>query len=346
MLRSEDRRAKLIAALDGVDRLVLLGDALELRHGPLREALARSRPVLAELGAALGSGGEVVLLPGNHDHELLAPWLSRRALSDGQPPGLGLETAVDWQAGEGLGLVADALAPAAVSVRYPGVWLRSDVYAMHGHYLDLHTTVPMFERLGAGVTARLLPEQGRAPESTEDYEAVLAPMYALIHGLAQARPGGAGLGRSSHGPSTRAWRVLNRTGRRGRLRRLALRAAIPAAVRALQLAGLGPLHADVSGAELRRAGLRSIAQVLERLHVEAPHVIFGHTHRAGPLAGDDPAEWTTGSGTRLINSGCWVYEPSYLGASPSTSPYRAGFAVRLDPDGRGPELVNLLDETG
>lgn len=344
VLRAEDRRAKLIAALDGIDRLVLLGDVVELRHGPLREALSGSRPVLGELAAALGPGGEVVLVPGNHDHELLAAWLSRRALSDGPPPALGLETAVDWRAGEALALLPQALEPASVRVAYPGVWLRPDVYATHGHYLDLHTTVPMFERLGAGLMARLLGgERGSAPGSAEDYEAVLAPMYAWIHGLAQGRPGGANVGRSSHGPSTRAWRVLNRTGRRGRLRRVALRAAIPAAVRGLELAGLGPLHADVSGPELRRAGLRSIATVIERLQIEARHVIFGHTHRAGPLPGDDRAEWATGSGAQLLNSGCWVHEPSYLGVSPSTSPYRSGFAVRLDSDGGDPELVNLLD---
>ena len=34
-----------------VDRLVLLGDVLELRHGPLREALAAARPFFEDLGA-------------------------------------------------------------------------------------------------------------------------------------------------------------------------------------------------------------------------------------------------------------------------------------------------------
>jgi hypothetical protein len=280
----------------------------------------------------------VVIVPGNHDHELLAPWLARRALTDGGP--LGLETSVDFSQGEPLGQLAVALSPASVRVAYPGVWLRDDVYALHGHYLDLHTTVPMFERLGAGVVARLLGDRGRAPTSSDDYEAGLAPMYAWIHSLAQGRPGGAGLGRSSHGPSSRAWRTLNGTGPRGRIRRTALRAAIPAAVSVLSRAGLGPLHADLSGPELRRAGLRSLATVIDRLHIDARHVIFGHTHRAGPLPGDDRAEWQDG---RILNSGCWVHEPAYLGTSPSTSPYRPGFAVRLDGAGGDLELVNLLD---
>ena len=33
---------------------MLLGDVVELRHGPMRDALSAARPVLEELGAALG----------------------------------------------------------------------------------------------------------------------------------------------------------------------------------------------------------------------------------------------------------------------------------------------------
>jgi len=86
----------LIEALrDGIERLVLLGDALELRHGPLREALAAARPFFAEAGAALGAEGEIVLVPGNHDHALVAPWLERRH-RDGAPPPLGLAETATW----------------------------------------------------------------------------------------------------------------------------------------------------------------------------------------------------------------------------------------------------------
>ena len=34
----------------------------------------------------------------------------------------------------------------SAELAYPGVWLRPDVYATHGHYVDLHITVPSFER--------------------------------------------------------------------------------------------------------------------------------------------------------------------------------------------------------
>jgi len=244
--------------------------------------------VLRELGSAVG---EVVVAAGNHDHGLLRGWFERR---DSAP--LGLESAVGWDPREGLGVLAECLAPARVRVAYPGVWLRDDVYAIHGHYGDRHNTVPIVERLGAGLTVRLAGEPAGGPRRAEDYEAALAPMYAWIDAVAQ---GGGLRGSGSDGSFQ--------------------------------------INADVSAAELRRAALSAFTEVLTRLEVPAAHVIFGHTHRAGPLPADDRAEWG-----RLLNTGSWVYEPGYLGDSPGDSPYRPGFAALVSDDGP-PELVNLLD---
>ena len=84
--------------------------------------------------------------------------------------------------------------------------------------------------------------------------------------------------------------------------------------------------------------------MLRRLRIVAPHVIWGHSHRSGPWPGDDPAEWTTSAGTRILNAGSWVYEPHYLGASPSpSSPYWPGTAVLVE-DGAPPRLIRLLEE--
>lgn len=334
MLRQAQARASLQDALAGVDRLVLLGDVLELRHGPLRDALAVARPVLEALGAALPAGAEVVLVPGNHDHELMAPWSARRALAP--PAGLGLETELEWQYGEPLSTIAQWLAPARMRGCYPGVWLDDGVYATHGHYLDLHTTVPLLERIGAGLMARLLG--GPPPSDSDGYEAILTPIYAWIHAVAQ-RPGRP---RSAHSPSSQAWRVLNSSGPRHRVRRSLIRLGLPLAVRALGRGGLGELHADVSTVALRRAGLAAMATVADRLLPGAEHVLFGHTHRAGPLADDEAQEWVTATGVALINSGSWVHDRAYLGREPSRSPYRPGFAVRVR-EGSAPELVNLLD---
>lgn len=331
MLRRDRDRAALLAALPGCDRLVLLGDVLELRHGPMREAVSAAAPVLGELGAALGADGEVLIVPGNHDHGLLRGWLERR---DPTVP-LGLESPVEPDPREALGTVVQALGAARVRVTYPGVWLREDVYAIHGHYGDRHNTVPIVERLGAGLNVRLTGEPSGGPSRAEDYEAALAPMYAWIDTVAQM---GGLRGSGSDGSfQIKAWRALTGAGGRGGLAQRGVTLGFPLVVAGLNRAGLGPLRADVSAAELRRAALRAFAEVLARLGVPAAHVIFGHTHRAGPLPGDDRAEWG-----RLMNTGSWVYEPGYLGDSPGDSPYRPGFAAIVSDDGP-PELVNLLD---
>jgi hypothetical protein len=149
-------------------------------------------------------------------------------------------------------------------------------------------------------------------------------------------------GRTRAGASVAAWRALGQgRGGSGGLRTRALRAAFPAIVAGLNRAGLGPVRDDVSLDTLRSSSLAAIGEVLLRLRVEAGFTVFGHTHRAGPLPGDDPVGWRTSTGVRLVNCGCWVGEATLAGGD-RDSPYRPGFCVRLDDDGE-PELVNLLD---
>lgn len=317
---------------------MLLGDALELRQGPLRESIAAARPFFAEAGAALGPDGEIVLVPGNHDHALVTPWLERRR-RDHAPPPLGLAESPAWEPGDPVDELAAAAAPARLSLAYPGVWLRDDVYALHGHYLDRHTTVPTFERLSAGVMGRVvgpLPERAAAPD---DYEAALAPIYAWSYALAQHADE---MGTGTAGVSVRVWKTLAGDGHRP-LRRRALAALFPLGVAAINRAGIGPVRADISGAALGRAGVQAMAQAVDRLGIDAAHVIFGHTHRAGPRPSDDLADWTAPSGARLHNTGCWVYEHQFLSTTPYESPYWPGVAVRVNESGP-PEPLRLLGE--
>ncbi len=217
--------------------------------------------------------------------------------------------------------------------------MRDDVYALHGHYLDLHSTVPTFERLAAGAMARWishLPDQGATPDH---YEAALAPIYAFMHQLTQ---------RSEHtvisagaGASARVWSAMA-NGRRTP-RRLALGAALAGSVAALNRAGLGPIDRDLSGAGLRRGGLHGIGEVLRRLDVRAEHVLFGHTHRSGPWPGDDRSEWRAPTGSRLVNTGSWVYQPHFLTARANESPYWPGTAVLVEGDAP-PRLIRLLGD--
>lgn len=344
VLRRPEALETLIAELEGIDRLVVLGDLLELRHGPAREALEAAGPVLAALGGAVGPDREIVIVPGNHDHGLLRPWLERRSLGSSVKP-LGLQSEIAFEDGELLGQVARRLGPAPVRATYPGIWIREDVYATHGHYGDRHNTVPIMERVGAGLMTRLVSEPPGGPASTEDYEATLGPMYAWIESVAQRD----GSRLASGSLQVRAWQALQAPGGAGRprfalasLRRTSLKLAFPVVVATLNRAGVGPLATDVSGPELRRAGLRAFGEVVARLQVDASHVIFGHTHRSGPLPRDHAAEWKAPTGASLINSGSWVHDPSFMGPERGDNPYRPGFIVTIGDDGP-PELRNLLD---
>ncbi len=321
---------------------MLLGDVLELRHGPAHRALDAARPALTEIAAALGPSGEVIVVPGNHDHQLVAPWLERRAASPGTPA-LELDSEVDWRGGELLEALAGMLEPARMRAAYPGVWLREDVYATHGHYTDRHNTVPLLERLGAGVVARIVGERGMGPATPDDYEGALAPMYAFIDAVVRRRPPKLEAGGETF--QVRSWGRLNASGARIRLRAAALRGAFAAAVAGLNLAGLGPLRAELSGVALREGGLYGARTLVERLAIPAAHVVFGHTHRAGPLPGDELDGWTAAGGARLHNSGSWLLERSFLGWEPQTSPYRPGFCVLIEESGP-PRLINLLEGEG
>jgi hypothetical protein len=339
VLEDPGPQAALVKAAAGCDRLVLLGDLLELRHGPERDALSAARPALTELSVALGAAAEVVVVPGNHDHALLDGWLERRARDEAPAP-LGQESAASPAPGETLATIAAWLAPARVRVAYPGVWLRDDVYATHGHYADLHLTMPTLERVAAGVMGRVVGLRDGRPATAEDYESALAPLYAWIHAIAQRTD--PDRGRLLQDGSLRGWAALTGPRRRLGLRQRALGLGYPVVVAGLNRTGIGPLSPELSPAALRRAGLRGLEEAASRLRVEADYLVFGHTHRAGPLPSDDRAEWQTRRGGRLINSGCWIDERRLAGSAPGTSPYRAGFCVTLDANGP-PRLCNLLD---
>jgi hypothetical protein len=351
VLRRAELRAPLLAELRDVDRLVLLGDVLELRHGPRREALAAARALFEDLGRVL-AGREIVVLAGNHDHALVEPWLERRG-ERARPGALGVEQR--FAAEEASPMLAQLAAwaqPARVSAAYPGLWLRPDVYATHGHYLDCHITVPTMERLGIGAMGRVLRRPARAFAGPDDYEAVMDPVFAWIDAIARQAPTGGAL---NGGMTVRAWRALRKDGavsngsRRGvgelarTVRRRALAGGFPLVIAALNRAGLGPVNANISSGELRRAGLRAMAEVAARLGLGEAYVVFGHTHRAGPLPGEDPGEWHVPGGARLVNSGCWSYDAYFLTANSGESPYWPGCAVLIEDDGP-PRVLQLLAE--
>jgi len=231
-------RGTLIGELASVDHVVLLGDSIELRDGPPSEALATAAPFFEELGEAL-SGGRVTLVPGNHDYQLALRWLGRRG-----PRPLALEQLSAPLHGDPLHSLAGRMGDTELVLAYPGLWLRPDVYATHGHYLDCHNDVRTFECLARGLVERVKRSPRDGYSSPDDYEAVLAPVYKAIYRVAQSR-------RARHAAragkaAVRWWERLN--GYRG---------------------------------PRRRPGVGAMAQVVGRLRIEADYVLFGHLHRAG-----------------------------------------------------------------
>ena len=84
-----------------------------------------------------------------------------------------------------------------------------------------------------------------------------------------------------------------------------------------------------------------MGRVADALAPGAEHVLFGHTHRAGPLPGDDWAEWSTLSGKRLWNSGNWYLESAFVRNMDERSPYWPGTVVWVEP-GSAPRIENAL----
>ena len=349
LLRRPELREVLWTEIEDADQVVLLGDVVELRDRVFHEALEIARPFFDELIAATG-GARLLLVPGNHDHHVLEGWFERRRLAEPGP--LELEQRIPAEDGP----LAEILGPAALErfeLAYPGAWLRPGTYATHGHYLDRHLTIPTFERLAVAAVERALggsreasvEEPGEADDpgsaSPDDYERIQAPLYAFLFAIAQARSSSDRLGGLN--PSARLWQALGGGfGRAAKLRGWLLgTVAVPGAVGVANRLGLGPVRSDLSPGAITRAGLVAIGEVVRRLGIDADHVLFGHTHRRGPLRGE--RGWRLEDGTRLWNTGNWVYAAGFVGRVPGESPYWPGTVVVLEGD-RQPEPRHLLDD--
>jgi predicted phosphodiesterase len=328
-----DLRRILLEEISAADRLVLLGDVLELRELPLAAVLEAVQPFFEELGQAM-AGRRVVLVPGNHDHRLAEPLLEGLALEGDE---LGLEHRA-LPEGESLTRLAGRLGSAELSIAYPGLWLRDDVYATHGHYMDCHLSLPRLECVGAATVMRA---GGRPadPATPGDYERVLRPIYGLAFGLAEA-----GMARGATRPSERAWRSLSgphRNGGRARraIVRAALRAGVPAGVWLLNRALQTEFEPDLSASAISRSGIAGATEMVRRLRIEADHVITGHTHRAGPERGDP--QWPLRGGGSLHNTGSWVYADAFHHPGAPPGPYWPGTVTWLD-DEEPPRRKQLL----
>ncbi|HSS05310.1 MAG TPA: metallophosphoesterase [Solirubrobacterales bacterium] len=339
LLRDAGIRGAFLEELDGADRLVLLGDVVELRELPLATALELSRPFFEEIGEVM-DGRRVVLVPGNHDHRLAEPLLAQQAL-EGEPLGLEQRTEPD---GEATARIAAWLGGAELQIAYPGIWLRDDVYATHGHYMDCHLKLPRIECIAAAAVMRAfgpLP----AAATPENYEGMLSPVYGLADGLTQAGLARSGIMRQKR-PSERAWRTMSgRHHANGRARRIALRgfvrAGVPAVVWSLNRLLRADFDADISADAISRSGIAAADELARNLGLSAVQTITGHTHRGGPEG--DEAEWQLPGGGRLHNTGSWVFASAFH--RPGTPPgrYWPGTITWLEDNGPPHRSRLLLD---
>jgi hypothetical protein len=311
VLRQAEPLQRLLDALTDVDRLVLLGDVVELalrrhRGTPLKVAA----PILRALGERMGSEREIVLVPGNHDATLVRAWALARGRS------LGFSDEVPPDVTPALAEIVELLAPARVCVRYPGLWVREDVWATHGHYLDRHLVPESTFGLPRSRLAR-----GRTPEPTAaaiDYERARRRRQSRSEGLwaeLTQRPLAVGLEHLAE--LTRYGTFL---------------------LRGIHLTSLTARLLDL---QVRHAAVPALVEAAGRLGIDAPVIVFGHVHRAGPDAG---GVWQPRlSGPRLYNAGSWLYEPLLLDHASPPHPYWPGGAV-LVPDAGEPRVLRLLDD--
>jgi UDP-2,3-diacylglucosamine pyrophosphatase LpxH len=151
----------LLKALDGYDRLVLLGDVLELQDAHPAHASRVAEPILRAIAERLGADKQLLLVAGNHDHGLIHAWTRERGEA------LEREDTVPLDASPLLSELGSWLAATRLEVRYPGVWLEHGIWACHGHYLN--NFLQPVSSWGLHARARVGPQTPAEFESLSQY---------------------------------------------------------------------------------------------------------------------------------------------------------------------------------
>lgn len=347
--------------LDGVDHIVLLGDILDLRFQRLEDALLISTPFLTMLGDALRGARHprVTYIPGNHDHHYAVRLIEseqERAIEAGEPFTFRQVVAPpDFFLSRQLARIIGG----AVDVRFAYFYDLLDsaegpILVTHGHYLDLHlgaAPARLLSLVQASIAAAGQTVQGLSPDL---YEAILRPQYELLHWIGQS-PGGGQIQsriyerlRGGAPPSTRL----------SQIRRAALRGAASVGGR------VGVALAETLANRLIKGGLSltspareaqaeatihafnlSLEELEPALPADLRYVIFGHTHRPGPLEDVDAEDqWVVrlrGKETAVMNCGSWLYDDGKA-RGPDYRPQRWPGTFILLPDHGPPRLVEAL----
>jgi hypothetical protein len=264
-------------------------------------------------------------VPGNHDARLVRSW----ALARGES--LGIADDVDLTATSELSRLASWLAPAQVQCSYPGFWVSDRIWATHGHYLDRHLIPETAFGLRRSAITRLL---GRRAPTHSLRGAPIEYEWARRHSATRRRRQPR---RRRHGARLRARPLATLLESAAAMTRMR---AIPRVPHLMMRANLAPITARLVDAQMRGAAMPAMAEVAQRLGVDADWIVFGHVHRLGPR--DEPAWQPVPDGVRLLNTGAWVFDPVLIDRVRPPHPYWPGGAVIVEP-GVEPRALGLLD---
>ncbi|HLW01340.1 MAG TPA: metallophosphoesterase [Ktedonobacterales bacterium] len=348
--------------LDGIDHIVLLGDILDLRFQQLEDALLLATPFLTMLGDALGQARHprVTYIPGNHDYHYAVRLIEteqERAIEAGEPFSLRQIVAPpDFFLSRQLARIIGN----GVDVRFVYFYdmLESSegpIFLTHGHYLDLHLGAAPARLLSLLQASIAAAGQTVTELSPDLYEAILRPQYELLHWIGQS-PGGGQI-QSRIYERLRGGAPPRRTPLR-QIRRAALRGAASVGGRVgVALAETLANRIVKGGLSLTSPARDAQAEVtidafnlsLEELEPYLPqgmrYVIFGHTHRPGPLEEIDTLErWKVNmrnQETVVMNCGSWLYDDGKARRL-DYRPQRWPGTFILVPDQGPPRLVEVL----
>jgi predicted phosphodiesterase len=349
--------------LEGIDHIVLLGDILDLRFQQLETALEIATPFFSMLGNVLrpAKRPRVTYIPGNHDHHYALRLIEaeqERAIASGEPYTFRHAVAPpDFFLSRQLARLIGGNVEMRFSYFYDTLESsEGPIFLIHGHYLDLHIDAAparLLTLLQASIAAAGQSVDALSPDL---YEAILRPQYELLHWIGQS-PGGGQIQsriyerlRGGAPPSTRL----------SQIRQAALRGAASFGGK------VGIALAETIAGRLIKGGLSltspareaqaeetilAFSLSLEALEPYLPtgvrYVIFGHTHRPGPLEEiDNPERWVVnmhGQATQVFNSGSWLYD-SGKARRPDYRPQRWPGTFILIPDRGQPRLVEVLSQ--
>jgi hypothetical protein len=262
--------------------------------------------VLRALGEAWRA--QVIIVPGNHDADLVGRWLARArrpCLADDEIP---------LDATPALARLAELLRPAQVRAHYPA----SISTSAPGRRTAIPGPPPAPE-VAFGIAPRLLGRLPRDGATPADYEG---------------------------GPRSRAWRRWRPAGLPGRWpdsrrRRRAVARDDDAGPAPAGAPPVRDLNAALLGAQVRRAAVPALARVVHRLG-SRPTSWSSATSTARAQPDDDLARWRGPDGRlRIVNTGAGPTSRCCC-TTPRRAPVLAGGAVVLEDDGE-PEAIGLLD---